>query len=180
MWNDSGEPQVPIATLDQDLDDDFQLLPGEDSPDEQKWTCKKCTLVNSGRSLICEVCCGSKLRSLSITNDMTLRKGEFWSCSKCTLKNPLNVIYCKACKTEKIVLDVPSTTTTAQTRSPSPRHHHQSSRKHTSNSSSKSSHKSNHQQQQKVNSKISPNRFQLISEVEQSEYLNIYLLFKYL
>ncbi|XP_044254204.1 calpain-D-like isoform X1 [Tribolium madens] len=114
-WNDTMEVQVPLATLDQDLEDDFQLLPGlflgDDSPvDDQKWTCKKCTLVNSGRSLICEACCGSKLRSVSMTSDMTLRKGEFWSCTKCTLKNPLTAPICKACKTEKNSLN------------PSPRH----------------------------------------------------------
>lgn len=34
-WNDS-DLQVPIATLDQDLDDDFQLLPGENPTKELK------------------------------------------------------------------------------------------------------------------------------------------------
>nr|CAI5835043.1 unnamed protein product [Callosobruchus analis] len=73
-----------------------------DSPvDEQKWTCKKCTLVNSDRSLVCEACYGSKLRSVSVSHDMTLKKGEFWSCAKCTLKNSLTASFCKACKTEK-------------------------------------------------------------------------------
>lgn len=109
--------QVPIATLDQDLDDDFQIIPGNDASEEQKWTCKKCTLVNSERSLVCEACYGSKLRSISLNHDMTLKKGEFWSCSKCTLKNSLNSSVCKVCKTEKHCLDpvMPS-------RSPSPRH----------------------------------------------------------
>ncbi|CAG9859279.1 unnamed protein product [Phyllotreta striolata] len=112
-WNDS-KLQVPIATLDQDLDDDFQILPGDESPiDEQKWTCKKCTLVNSESSLVCEACCGSKLRSISLNHDMTLKKGEYWPCPKCTLKNSLNASSCKACKTERAA--TPS-------RSPSPRH----------------------------------------------------------
>lgn len=122
--------QVPIATLDQGLEDDFQLLPGEDetsSPDDQKWTCKKCTLVNSAQSLTCEACCGSKLKSLSTTADMTLRKGEFWSCSKCTLKNPLTLTACKVCQTKKN-LDVP----VMSARNPSPRH-----------GSSKNAHKTN-------------------------------------
>lgn len=85
--------------------------------EEQKWTCKKCTLVNSGQSLTCEACYGSKLKSLSISNDMTLRKGEFWSCTKCTLKNSLLSSTCKVCKTERIALNPP-----AVSRSPSPRH----------------------------------------------------------
>ena len=84
---------------------------------EQKWTCKKCTLVNRGQSMTCEACYGSKLKSLTLNNDMTLRKGEFWSCTKCTLKNPLQVINCKACKMEKGSLEV-----TTAVRLPSPRH----------------------------------------------------------
>ncbi|KAK9870980.1 hypothetical protein WA026_009940 [Henosepilachna vigintioctopunctata] len=98
-WNESI--RVPIATLDQELDDDFQLLMGEESSEEQTWTCKKCTLVNNAKSLSCEACCGSKLKSISLNNDMTLRKGEFWTCSKCTLKNPLVSFYCKVCKSER-------------------------------------------------------------------------------
>ncbi|CAG9837189.1 unnamed protein product [Diabrotica balteata] len=114
-WSDS-KIQVPIATLDQELEDDFQILPDGDSPTEdQKWTCKKCTLVNSERSLVCEACYGSKLRSITLNHDMTLKKGEFWSCSKCTLKNSLNNLVCKACKTDKYP-------ETMSSRSPSPRH----------------------------------------------------------
>lgn len=126
--SEASSSQVPIATLDQGLEDDFQFLPGQEnhlpltfsdpppfisgddsSPDEQKWTCKKCTLVNSGHALTCEACCGSKLKSLSTAADMTLRKGEFWSCSKCTLKNPLTLSVCKVCKTRKLLnVAVPS------------------------------------------------------------------------
>lgn len=96
----------------------INLSSGEDlQAEEQKWTCKKCTLVNSDRSLICEACYGSKLRSVSTNNDMTLKKGEFWSCSKCTLKNSLNVSACKACKSEKVTLEV-----ITRSKSPSPRH----------------------------------------------------------
>ncbi|XP_071056352.1 calpain-D isoform X3 [Onthophagus taurus] len=121
-WNDSIQIP-PIATLDQGLEDDFQLMPGDCVTEEQMWTCKKCTLVNSGQSLSCEACYGSKLKSLTMAaggGEMTLRKGEFWSCSKCTLKNPLFATACTACSTDKT-----STTTTKLTvisRSPSPRH----------------------------------------------------------
>ncbi|XP_050307838.1 calpain-D-like [Anthonomus grandis grandis] len=115
-WVHSNDVQVPIATLDQGLEDDFQILPGIDI-EEQKWTCKKCTLVNQGTALICEACCGSKLRSLTINHDATLKKGEFWICCKCTLKNSLSSTACKVCKTEKVTLDV-----RIQSRSPSPMH----------------------------------------------------------
>ncbi|KAB0799224.1 hypothetical protein PPYR_07104 [Photinus pyralis] len=113
-WEDAAGMQVPIATLDQELEDNNSPLSGGE---EQTWTCKKCTLVNSGFSLTCEACCGSKLRSLTVTNDMTLRRGEFWSCPKCTLKNALSSSACTACKTTKHTLDRPATS-----RSPSPRH----------------------------------------------------------
>ncbi|XP_045479143.1 calpain-D [Harmonia axyridis] len=95
-WKGMGK--VPIATLDQDLDDDFQFPIGECTSNEQTWTCKKCTLVNSVKSMSCDACCGSKLKSMSVSNDMTLRKGEFWTCALCTLKNPLSYLHCSACK----------------------------------------------------------------------------------
>lgn len=65
---------------------------------DEEWTCKKCTLVNSQMSNVCIVCGGSKLRSITAVEDMTLRKGEFWSCSQCTLKNSLANNSCSACK----------------------------------------------------------------------------------
>lgn len=65
---------------------------------EIEWTCKKCTLVNNGTSNVCIVCGGSKLRSITSVEDLTLRKGEFWSCSQCTLKNSLASHACSACK----------------------------------------------------------------------------------
>ncbi|KAF5286769.1 hypothetical protein FQA39_LY04192 [Lamprigera yunnana] len=115
-WDISVTGPVPIATFDQELEDTLQPL-SDCEVEDQNWTCKKCTLVNSGYSLTCDACCGSKLRSLSVTNDMTLRKGEFWSCSKCTLKNALSISACTACKTTKILLERPTSS-----RSPSPRH----------------------------------------------------------
>jgi calpain-15 len=91
--------RVPMASFEQDLEDDFQFLPA-DSPtsEKQDWACKKCTLVNSGTATVCVVCGGSKLKSTSGVEDMTLRKGEFWSCSACTLKNSLGTNICVACK----------------------------------------------------------------------------------
>lgn len=105
--------------LQQDLDDDFQFLPGDNTED---WTCKKCTLVNSGSEMACVVCGGSKLRSISLVRDMTLRKGEFWTCAQCTLKNPLSSQTCLVCKTvnkPQRLLEVPTSKHTP--RSPSPR-----------------------------------------------------------
>jgi len=133
-------PTATLATFEQDLDDDFQFLPddGSSSPGsmcEQEWTCKKCTLVNSGAAMACVVCGGSKLRSISMVEDMTLRKGEFWSCVQCTLKNPLSAQSCMACKTTKKLLEVPKSSGggggggggggssgAGGSRSPSPRH----------------------------------------------------------
>lgn len=105
--------------LQQDLEDDFQFLPG---PNTEDWTCKKCTLVNSGSEMACVVCGGSKLRSITLVRDMTLRKGEFWTCPQCTLKNPLSSHNCQVCKTTvkpPKLLEVPSSKHTP--RSPSPR-----------------------------------------------------------
>nr|CAD7198188.1 unnamed protein product [Timema douglasi] len=113
--NNDCIPMATLATMDQDLEDDFQFLPIEGIL-EHDWTCKKCTLVNSGASMACVVCGGSKLRSITMVQDMTLRKGEFWSCISCTLKNPLTSTACMACKTTKQYLEVPGTS-----RSPSPR-----------------------------------------------------------
>lgn len=93
--------RVPMASFEQDLEDDFQFLPAESPTSEeppQQWTCKKCTLVNSATVTACIVCGGSKLRSTSGVEDMTLRKGEFWTCPQCTLKNSLGTNLCIACK----------------------------------------------------------------------------------
>lgn len=119
-----GKENGPDSHLQQDLEDDFQFLPGE--VPESDWTCKKCTLVNVGSAMACVVCGGSKLKSITLVRDMTLRKGEFWTCSQCTLKNPLSLQVCQACKTpnKPKLLEVP--TKQAVPRSPSPRHGHKS------------------------------------------------------
>ncbi|XP_054261302.1 calpain-D-like [Macrosteles quadrilineatus] len=116
---EEGLENGPDNHLQQDLEDDFQFLPGDNAED---WTCKKCTLVNSGSEMACVVCGGSKLRSISLVRDMTLRKGEFWTCPQCTLKNPLSSQHCQVCKTAnkpQRLLEVP---TSKVPRSPSPRH----------------------------------------------------------
>lgn len=92
--------EVPMATFEQDFDDNIQDV--EDTVDyPQEWTCKKCTLVNSMQSTTCVVCGGSKLKSVSTFEELTLRKGEFWVCTHCTLKNSLSTTICAACKSVK-------------------------------------------------------------------------------
>lgn len=117
---EEGLQNGPENQLQQDLEEDLQYLPGESAED---WTCKKCTLVNSGSEMACVVCGGSKLRSISLVRDMTLRKGEFWTCPQCTLKNPLTSQICQVCKTANKpprLLEVPISKHAP--RSPSPRH----------------------------------------------------------
>ncbi|XP_033247436.1 calpain-D isoform X2 [Drosophila miranda] len=70
---------------------------------DEPWTCKKCTLVNYSSAMACIVCGGSKLKSISSIEDMTLRKGEFWTCSHCTLKNSLHYGLCSACKSIRLL-----------------------------------------------------------------------------
>lgn len=102
IFNDIQNLEVPIATFEQDLDDD--LIYATDTVDSPKeWTCKKCTLVNSSQNKVCVVCGGSRLKSISSFEDTTLRKGEFWSCGQCTLKNALSTNVCIACKSAKQV-----------------------------------------------------------------------------
>ncbi|XP_039153410.1 calpain-D isoform X1 [Drosophila simulans] len=72
-----------------------------EAPRDEPWTCKKCTLVNYSTAMACVVCGGSKLKSISSIEDMTLRKGEFWTCSHCTLKNSLHSPVCSACKSHR-------------------------------------------------------------------------------
>lgn len=102
--------RVPMASFEQDLEDDFQFLPADspsaEEPSKQQWTCYKCTLVNSGSVTVCIVCGASKLKSTSNVEDMTLRKGEFWTCVQCTLKNSLGTNLCSACKAIRQVPNV--------------------------------------------------------------------------
>nr|XP_036676237.1 calpain-D isoform X2 [Drosophila suzukii] len=73
----------------------------KETPRDEPWTCKKCTLVNYSTAMACVVCGGSKLKSISSIEDMTLRKGEFWTCGHCTLKNSLHSPVCSACKSHR-------------------------------------------------------------------------------
>lgn len=98
LLNESLNLEVPIATFEQDLEDD--IIFASDTVDAlHEWTCKKCTLVNSVKTKVCIVCGGSKLNST--VEEATLRKGEFWSCIQCTLKNALSANICVACKSVK-------------------------------------------------------------------------------
>ncbi|XP_055303942.1 calpain-D-like [Sitodiplosis mosellana] len=90
--------EVPIATFEQDLDDD-NIDDTVDYP--QEWTCKKCTLVNTPQCTTCVVCGGSKLKSVSTFEELTLRKGHYWVCTHCTLKNEISTTICAACKSVK-------------------------------------------------------------------------------
>ncbi len=55
------------------------------------WSCKRCTLTNSGDLSICQACGGSKMKSLE-------QKKEYWTCPKCTLRNPGSVHKCRVCE----------------------------------------------------------------------------------
>lgn len=90
--------EVPMASFEQDLEDD-NLDDTVDYP--QEWTCKKCTLVNSPKNNTCVVCGGSKLKSVSTFEELTLRKGHYWVCTHCTLKNEITTTICAACKSVK-------------------------------------------------------------------------------
>lgn len=137
----------PMASFEQDLEDDDDEEQEADEDDDfnadaggggggrdgsatagVEWTCKKCTLVNSPRVKACVVCGGSRLRSISAIEDMTLRKGEFWSCSQCTLKNSLSASACSACKAVRQVPVISGQQTNFRpyTSSPAvrPAHHH--------------------------------------------------------
>uniref|UniRef100_A0A182R072 Calpain-D n=1 Tax=Anopheles farauti TaxID=69004 RepID=A0A182R072_9DIPT len=89
--------KVPIASFEQDLDDEW-CTKATKVTDEKEWSCRKCTLVNTSTELACVACGGSKLRSICNVEEMTLKKGEFWTCHKCTLKNSIVLPDCSACK----------------------------------------------------------------------------------
>lgn len=138
--------EVPMATFEQDLDDDVMFVSDTvDSP--QEWTCKKCTLVNTIQNKACVVCGGSKLRSVTAIEDMTLRKGEFWTCAQCTLKNSLSKNTCIACKSARQVLVIsgqqtnyrPYTSTPASNLNNKPAATHHNRQIVSSNSSSQNS-----------------------------------------
>ncbi|XP_058063402.1 LOW QUALITY PROTEIN: calpain-D-like, partial [Anopheles bellator] len=90
--------KVPIASFEQDLEEEWCTKTSMLIQDEKEWSCRKCTLVNSSTVLACAACGGSKLRSICNVEEMTLKKGEFWTCAKCTLKNSILQPDCSACK----------------------------------------------------------------------------------
>ncbi|XP_055621619.1 calpain-D isoform X2 [Toxorhynchites rutilus septentrionalis] len=95
----STKAKVPIAVGEPDLEEEYSAT--TTSMPDHEWTCKKCTLVNNPAVLACIACGGSKLRSICIVQETTLKKGEFWSCIKCTLKNSLVDSICGACKSSR-------------------------------------------------------------------------------
>uniref|UniRef100_A0A023F4R8 Putative calpain-like thiol protease family n=2 Tax=Triatoma infestans TaxID=30076 RepID=A0A023F4R8_TRIIF len=108
-WSVRSPPSLTEPSLITVTKDSVRYTPRKEQPNNLRpfkfpldmdtdWTCRKCTLVNCGTSKACVVCGGSKLRSVSSTRDMTLRKGEFWTCWQCTLRNPLDTQLCQACK----------------------------------------------------------------------------------
>ncbi|XP_067142757.1 calpain-15-like isoform X2 [Centruroides vittatus] len=66
-----------------------------------KWTCVKCTLINSASDSFCIACGGSKLNSTTNNQYRTLKPSESWECSRCTLRNPISESKCSACGTEE-------------------------------------------------------------------------------
>ncbi|XP_068622966.1 calpain-D [Battus philenor] len=109
--------QVPIASLDHDLNSDellFAVVSGTEGGTGGAWSCTRCTLVNEPSAVACAACAGSRPAP-----------NAHWSCSSCTLRNPLSATLCLACKTPPVPKHgVPSSSadpnhTTG--RSPSPR-----------------------------------------------------------
>ncbi|XP_055597140.1 calpain-D isoform X2 [Uranotaenia lowii] len=90
--------KVPMASIEQDLEEDYATTIASKSSADHDWTCKKCTLVNKSSSIVCMACGGSKLQSVWVKEETTMKKGEFWTCTKCTLKNSIYISFCGACK----------------------------------------------------------------------------------
>ncbi|XP_033169292.1 calpain-D isoform X2 [Drosophila mauritiana] len=101
MCEAKAEQQQQQLQLQQQQQHHHHLQQQQAAPRDEPWTCKKCTLVNYSTAMACVVCGGSKLKSISSIEDMTLRKGEFWTCSHCTLKNSLHSPVCSACKSHR-------------------------------------------------------------------------------
>lgn len=89
---------------------------------DSEWSCRKCTLVNLASDVACIACGGSKLKSISVNPDLTLRKGEFWTCLQCTLKNPLTAQSCQVCKSQNKSRASDISIKTTSPRSPSHKH----------------------------------------------------------
>ncbi|KAK5638894.1 hypothetical protein RI129_013189 [Pyrocoelia pectoralis] len=98
--------EMPTTTLGQELESNSSPLTDSEG---LTWTCKICTLINNILSLTCEACCASQLQTLSIANDVTLRRREFRSCSTGSIENAKA---CTSCKTTKNSADPPSTSST--------------------------------------------------------------------
>ncbi|KPJ11043.1 Calpain-D [Papilio machaon] len=93
--------QVPIASLDHDLNSDELLFAVVSSTEggggagtgavAGAWSCARCTLVNEPTATACAACAGSRPP-----------QHTYWSCSCCTLRNPQSAALCLACKTPPV------------------------------------------------------------------------------
>ncbi|XP_058838009.1 calpain-D isoform X2 [Topomyia yanbarensis] len=92
----SSHASVPSGELN--LDEQYGDTTSRNHENDEQWTCRKCTLVNTSTTVACAACGGSKLRSVAEKEKATLRKGQFWICRECTLRNLLSDNSCAACK----------------------------------------------------------------------------------
>ncbi|CAH2055616.1 unnamed protein product, partial [Iphiclides podalirius] len=88
--------QVPIASLDHDLNSDellFAVVSGTDagSSASATWPCARCTLLNEPTAAECAACLAARPAPQN-----------YWSCSSCTLRNPVAETLCMACKTPPV------------------------------------------------------------------------------
>ncbi|XP_020605318.1 calpain-15-like [Orbicella faveolata] len=58
---------------------------------EQSWTCKQCTLINTGRNPTCSACGYRKQPTVSA-----------WTCKVCGSRNPQTVVLCNHCGSDRI------------------------------------------------------------------------------
>lgn len=64
---------------------------GLNSSTDHRWTCEKCTLINTGRNPTCSACGYRKQTTVST-----------WTCKVCGSRNPQTVILCNHCGSDRI------------------------------------------------------------------------------
>ncbi|RWS27772.1 calcium-dependent cysteine protease-like protein [Leptotrombidium deliense] len=106
MSNDANDVCTAITSI-QEMNSN-RLPPFSSlASDNNKWSCIKCTLINSIDDLLCIACGGSQVNSTRPKQYLTLKPEESWICEKCTLRNANQVLKCEACDTSKPVDIVP-------------------------------------------------------------------------